>query len=132
MVLPAIRFRARSALEKEAESRIRLAVLVENLVPNFVEEIGKKDLYVDIFLFRRHLCCFFHLWLVLLFFYSTPAEENLAERDNFENFFRTLCSLVETWIWPSGAGQLVSSAVQLLLKPCLMLYRIECWQLKGA
>ena len=42
VLLPAILFRARTALEREAESRIRLVVLVENLVPNFVEEISKR------------------------------------------------------------------------------------------
>ena len=46
--------------------------------------------------------------------YSMPAEKNLAELDNFENFFRTLWPLVGTWIWPSGAGQLVFSTVRLL------------------
>ena len=42
VVLPAILCRTRSALEREKESRIRLVVFVENLVPDLVEQISKE------------------------------------------------------------------------------------------
>ena len=72
-MLPAMLFRARSALEREAESRIRLVVLVENLVPNFVEEIGRRTGMLTFSLSATTFVAFFHLWLVLLFLYSTPV-----------------------------------------------------------
>ena len=69
VVLPAILFRARSVLEWEAESRIRLVVLVENLVPNFVEEIGKRTGMLTLSLSAATFVAFCHHWLALLFLY---------------------------------------------------------------
>ena len=114
-------------LEREAESRIRLGMFVENLVPNFVEGDRQKDQYVDTFLCHHYLCYLFHLWLVLLFLYLAPAEWNLAELDNFENFSGSFGLHVETWIWPS-LGPIVRFPSRL----CLEWSRIGCWQLIGA
>ena len=94
----------------ETESRLRLVVLVESLVTNFVEEFGKRTSVLTLSFAAA-------AFVIFLTFASTTFScvRGLGRRMlEIEKCFQILCLPVETWIWPFATEPPVSSIAQSL------------------